>query len=341
MDSLETDIFICDKSWIMKNLWSWIEKKCERENTARSEKKFVEYSSDILSATSICRKIQELKYIHAKRCDIVYNQVKIKSTKFYEISKNRKIFLNENKRNSFNRLNAAIIQDSEVRNEITRITKEIDDFTQLDLSVKVESEDRWARVTSGDSPLIDKPDIITYQFEDAKKGKARELIQNKLIRELGHQKGKISSRDYLLDFCKTIGHYSTKDGTGLIKLQLELLERGETLGGKIPFAKRNHAVIISYWGVSFPMMQRLGDVIASVILRKYSDSIQNESCLIDEVSKNLSLGKKALNGRQLESISKSTIKSIIGDTKMGETTYLKNRFLSFLEQYISELRNEN
>jgi hypothetical protein len=204
----------------------------------------------------------------------------------------------------------------------------------------VMSEDRWSRVTSGDSSLIEKPDVITYEIlKNGKKGKAREIIQNKLVKHIGHQKGNISARDYLLDFCKTIGHFYGETGSGLIKLQMEFLRRKTSLYDKTEVASNNNVVFVSYWGLSIPIMQRMGDIIASVILRKYTDGIVDKDILLSEVMRSLRQGRTALNGRKLDTLSKCRINTIIGNTSMGETSYLKNRFLFFLATYMIEINS--
>jgi len=326
-NSFETEIYVCDKSVLMLKLWSWLIKEVNPKSDWWEEVKRI-------PATMICRKIQELKVKHSKPINITYNMMNAKRTQFKDTSDNLTIFYNESRNNGFNRFNAALIQDKNIRDSITRKTNELSDINSLDLSTQVVSEDRWGRISSGTSHLIGKADIITYEIggSGGKQG-AREVIQNKLIREIGSHKGCISARDYLLDFLKTIGHFDIKRGTGALKLQLEYIRKGYSVGGLTNISKKNNIVIISYWGKSKQEMQRWGDIIAAVILRKYQNGFFEDTLLKQKVKESLKHGKEALRGRKMDSVPEYFVKKIIGNTKIGETTYLKERFLEFLRNY--------
>ncbi|MFX0205246.1 MAG: hypothetical protein ACFFDT_04625 [Candidatus Hodarchaeota archaeon] len=325
-NSFETEIYICDKSILMFKFWSWLLKK----NSLRSE-----YWEDVkkIPATVISRKIQELKIMHSRPIGVTYNLINAKKTQFKDISDKLTIFYNESRNNSFNRFIADLIQDKNVRDSITKKSNEISDFNSLDLSTEVVSEDRWGRISSGTSHLIGKADIITYKIgRNGGKQEAREVIQNKLMREIGSHKGCISARDYLLDFLKTIGHFDINRGTGALKLQLEYIRKGYSVGGLTNISKENNVVIISYWGQNNQEMQRWGDIIAAVILRKYQNGIPEE-LLIEKIKESLKHGKDALSGRKIDFVHVNFIKRVIGNLNLGETTYLKDQFLEFLKYY--------
>ncbi|MFX1285095.1 MAG: hypothetical protein ACFFB5_15650 [Promethearchaeota archaeon] len=326
-NSFETEIYVCDKSVLMFKFWSWLIKEINPRSDWWEEVKKI-------PATMICRKIQELKINYSKPINITYNLINAKKTQFKDISDNLTIFYNESRNNSFNRFNAALIQDKNIRDSITRKTNEFNDVNSLNLSTQVISEDRWGRISSGSSHLIGKADIITYEIgRIGEKQEAREVIQNKLIREIGSHKGCISARDYLLDFLKTIGHFDVKRGTGILKLQLEYIRKGYSIGGLTNISRKNNVLIISYWGKSKQEMQRWGDIIAAVILRKYRNKLLEDSSLIQKVKESLKHGEEALKGRKMDFNSEIFIKKIIGNTDVGETTYLKERFLEFLRNY--------
>jgi hypothetical protein len=223
-----------------------------------------------------------------------------------DITSNPNQFWNESLNNGVTRFSAALIQSRKMRSSINKITDGEQKLGALNLTKITSVEDHWGRVKSNGN-VITYPDCISYEItEKAKKGKALEFIQNKIAREIsGGDRGNLRVRDYFLDFFKSIGNRN--DETGVFKFQLELIPKGETLGGLINDQTNENLCIISYWGKSTKEIQRIGDITNAFVLGRFEEKITSKNEMVNFIISKLKQGENALNGTKLESVSKKII----------------------------------
>jgi hypothetical protein len=177
------------------------------------------------------------------------------------------------------------------------------------------------------------PDIVVKE-KISRKFLASEIVQNKVLREIGDNIGQISPRDYLLEYLKTMGVYDP-DKSSVKNIQLEFIPRGHTLGGKTNLAKDTNVVIISYWRNDVPQMGRVPEIIQSLRMIRYLDKIENQEIIKQKVVNRLRQGIGALGfQRKMDENTSRVIQELTELTSAdGEVTFFRDSFLELLRKY--------
>jgi hypothetical protein len=163
------------------------------------------------------------------------------------------------------------------------------------------------------------------------------------VREIsGGDRGTLPTRLYLLDFFKSIGNRN--DETGVFKFQLELIPKGETLGGLINDPLNENLCIISYWGQSTKEIQRIGEITNAFVIGRFEKKIISKNGLVNFITSKLKQGENALNGTKLESVDKKLIEEHVSSLEPLEnltpTTFFKDWFIEILRRYEKDLKSD-
>ena len=168
------------------------------------------------------------------------------------------------------------------------------------------------------------------------------VIQNTVAREIsGGHAGSLTTRIYLVDFFKTIGNRN--DETGVLKLQLEFIPKGETLGGLINDHPDSNHCIISYWGKNSKEIQRIGEITNAFVLGRFKENISSKGELVNFIMSKLNQGESALNGTKLESVDKKVIDGHVSSLEPLEnltlTKFCKDWFIEIMRRYENDLKS--
>ncbi|MHA2245612.1 MAG: hypothetical protein ACXADY_11665 [Candidatus Hodarchaeales archaeon] len=296
-----------------------------------------------VSTQRLARIIQKNKIRNLIRLNPSYSIKEARLDYHPDITGKPKQFWNESLNNGITRFSAAIIQSRKIRRSINKKIAEENKLGALNLMGNTLVEDHWGR-DKGNGNVITYPDCISYEItERAKKGNAVEFIQNKIAREIsGGHTGNITARNYFLDFFKSIGNRN--DETGVIKFQLELIPKGETLGGLINDQLHENLCIISYWGRSTKEIQRIGEITNAFVLGRFEENITSKDELVNFIMTKLNQGESALNGTKLESVGKKVIDGHVSSLEPLEnltpTTFHKDWFIEIMRRYEKDLKSD-
>jgi hypothetical protein len=249
-----------------------------------------------------------------------------------KITRDSTRFWMEKYTDSFSGFIAALIMDPRIRLMINDFTKQNDKLSHLELPENVISEVNWAHDPSVKN-LVTLPDVIT-KFKSGRRFFASEIIQNKLLREIGEMKGQITPTYYFLDYLKTLGTYDPL--TNRTKnIQMEFIPKGRTLSGLTNLAKKSNVIILSYWSNSMVEIGRIAEVIQAIRLSKYDNHILDPEIIVKEVYKRLDQGNEALGfKRRIDQATKKLIQELLEISKgKGETLFYRDVYLKLLEKY--------
>lgn len=180
-----TKIYLQDKSKLIDTIITEIYNRKKYAGTEINEK-WWDFSRLKISPMDLARTIQKIrkksKYLHDSGIIYTIDQAE-KFLNIGPINKNRKIFLDESNPKGLPAFVGAVIQDPKIRLRITQLTREKNQLGNLFLPVKAVSEIKWGYIKTQKN-LITFPDNITRSNQ-----KTSEIIQTKVIRELGNKKG--------------------------------------------------------------------------------------------------------------------------------------------------------
>ncbi len=234
----------------------------------------------------------------------------------------------------------ALIGDNRVRTALEEFSRAVDGVFPLDLPLNVTIETNWAHNPTRVN-IVTIPDIVVKD-KIGRKFLASEIVQNKILREIGDNNGQISPRDYLLEYLKTMGEYDPNN-CSIKNIQLEFIPRGNTLGGRTDITKDTNVVIISYWGNDVPQMGRVPEIIQSLRMIRYLDKIENQEIIKQKVVNKLKQGIGALGfQRKMDENTSRVIQELTELTSAdGEVTFSRDSFLELLRRYGMGLVSNN
>lgn len=334
------DIYLVDKSCSLLNLFDGLDNFVARSIHNDLVSWWFAIKQKV-SAADLARVIQKAKMSSLHRVPITYNLEEANLSQFGPLTDNPIRFWTEQYPDGISAMIAAMIQDQRMRNAITKFSKELYKIGTLDLSRNVISEIIWAHDAT-DANVATLPDNITRLTLS---GEASEIIQNKLLRKIGDgtkEANSITPRSYLLDWLKTTGNYDPLTGK-TINLQIEIIRKGETLGGLTNITKTNNALILSYWGGITVEIGRIAEVSQLIRIGRYYDKITDAEKLSDYVLDGLNRGRKSLGfSRHLGMKTQKLVTNLIDKSiKVGETKFLRNIILEILIKMQPQKRKNN
>ena len=234
----------------------------------------------------------------------------------------------------------ALIGDNRVRKALKEFSEASDGSKQLDLPLNVKIETNWAHNPTRVN-IVTMPDIVVKE-KTGRKFHASEIVQNKVLREIGDNCGQISPRDYLLEYLRTMGEYDPNN-CSIKNIQLEFIPSGNTLGGRTDIAEDTNVVIISYWGNDVPQIGRVPEIIQSLRMIRYLNKIENREIINRKVVDKLKQGIGALGfQRKMDENTSRVIQELTELTSAdGEVTFFRDSFLELLRKYGMALVSNN
>ena len=315
-----------------------IKKKCGN-NSELQNSKFIFYLND----QSI--KIQQLKLVIRNYKLDVYNKknflrlyhyfqslnhgaiIKLKTSFTFEkistlvnesnlgnLTDNYPDFISEVKPEGITRVIALIIQNKELRSEVTQITSRLKSFNFLDLSRPVVSEDKWGRIVTNKRNSVDFPDIITYHKSTSI---AEEKIQVKVLPHIPTKFLYYRYEEILSDYIKSISCHDSISNTGLLSFRIEYIPKQTFVASFKRIPTNNHSIIINYWGKLDSRFQRFGEIYNAIRLGIYNYHISEKEELQEFVQRKLMNGTEMLSGRELLIFDKSLFSEIFSVYNKG------------------------
>ncbi len=325
-----TKIYLQDKTDLYANIFTEINNLRKFHNSPCKAEEWWNEVKSKLTPMDLAKVIQKVrmqnKTIHDT--NIIYSLDQAEKNLNIGLDRNLKEFLDENNSKGLPAFVGAALQDSKNRHRITMLTKKLNRLECLNLTENVVSEIKWGFIKTSKN-LITFPDNITRS-----KGKACEIVQTKIVRELGNETGNLRVFAYLFDELKTIGSYDSSLET-IKNLQIEFIPKGNILNNHTDIAKDFNALIISYWGVNTKEFGRLMEVVSAIRQSIFKLNIKDPNILLTHVIDILNeYGEKAIGFRRvLDNKTRRIISELIGITNLdvGEEMLMRDILLYILK----------
>ena len=153
-----------------------------------------------LSGSEIARIIQKAKLRNLKKVPITF---KLNDADKYQgegtLTRDPIRFWVEKYTDGISGFAKALVGDNRVRNAIKDFSR-TNGISQLDLPLNVTIETNWAHNPTRVN-VVTMPDIVVKE-KKGRKFLATEIVQNKILREIGDNNCQISPRNYFLDYLR-------------------------------------------------------------------------------------------------------------------------------------------
>ncbi|MHA2202343.1 MAG: hypothetical protein ACW991_01520, partial [Candidatus Hodarchaeales archaeon] len=339
-DNLSFDIYSLNKSNALNDIINEIKRDTKEQGYYKeisfdkinsNDKLFWKNARKAITLHRVADIFQKAELDNLRPLNYSYNIKKIFGSGLGEINPEIGYFWNENLKEGFTRVMAAMLGDPDVRRNISN-------QTELKLLDRVISEEVGH---SHQINIVTKPDVILYKHNNNEKtGRAVNSVQIKKISKLGQNRGELDTLDYIVDFLKTFS-YSDVDNKAmnLRRLQIYAIAQGDKCNDLTRLAEKNNIAIIAYWGNGCTEANGISDLFSALRLENYTKEGKCLNKKIDElvpqIQKRLSEGSQILNGTRIDPVSSEQIHDFVKKIGTRKTIYkmVHEMLFSTLETY--------